>query len=84
MLFSGTAFKLTRDNNILDLCFDAEGGKVNVFNRAALSEFGEVLSLIEKEADVAGLVLKAEVGPGKKVLRTSQPTPDLWCSQGQD
>lgn len=57
MLFSGTAFKLTRDNNILDLCFDAEDGKVNVFNRAALSEFGEVLSVIEKETDVVGLVL---------------------------
>ena len=57
MLFSGTAFKLTRDNNILDLCFDAEDGKVNVFNRAALSEFGDVLSVIEKETGVAGLVL---------------------------
>lgn len=57
MLFSGTAFKLTRDNNILDLCFDSEGEKVNVFNRAALKEFGEVLSVVEKEADVAGLML---------------------------
>lgn len=57
MLFSGTAFKLTRDNNILDLCFDTEGEKVNVFNRAALKEFGEVLSVVEKETDVVGLIL---------------------------
>ncbi|MFK8075587.1 MAG: fatty acid oxidation complex subunit alpha FadB [Granulosicoccus sp.] len=57
MIFSGTAFKLSRDNDILELCFDAEDGKVNVFNRAALSEFGEVLSAIEKESDVAGLIL---------------------------
>lgn len=57
MIFSGTAFKLSRDNDILELCFDAEDGKVNVFNRAALSEFGDVLSAIEKETDVAGLML---------------------------
>ena len=57
MIFSGTAFKLSRDNDILELCFDAEDGKVNVFNRAALSEFGDVLSAVEKETDVAGLML---------------------------
>ncbi len=64
MLFSGTAFKLTRDNDILELCFDAEDGKVNVFNRAALAEFGDVLSVVEKETDVAGLVLTS----GKSVF----------------
>jgi len=57
MLFSGTAFKLTRDSDILELCFDAQDGSVNVFNRAALSEFGEVLSVIEKEVNVVGLML---------------------------
>lgn len=56
MIFSGTAFKLSRDNDILELCFDAEDAKVNVFNRAALNEFGDVLSAIEQEADVAGLM----------------------------
>ncbi len=57
MLFNGAAFKLTRDNDILELSFDSEGQKVNVFNRSALAEFGQVLTEIEKESGVAGLVL---------------------------
>ncbi|MFK7856073.1 MAG: fatty acid oxidation complex subunit alpha FadB [Granulosicoccus sp.] len=64
MLFSGTAFKLTRDNDILQLCFDSQNEKVNVFNASALKEFGEVLSVIENEADVQGLVLSS----GKSVF----------------
>lgn len=64
MLFSGTAFKLTRDNEILELCFDSQDEKVNVFNRSALKEFGEVLSVIEKEADAQGLVMTS----GKSVF----------------
>jgi len=64
MLFSGTAFKLTRDNDILELCFDSQNEKVNVFNRSALKEFGEVLSVVEKEADAHGLVLSS----GKSVF----------------
>ncbi len=57
MLFTGAAFKLTRDNHILELSFDSEEQKVNVFNRKALAEFGEVLTVIEQQTDVAGLVL---------------------------
>lgn len=64
MLFSGTAFKLTRNNDILELCFDSQNEKVNVFNASALKEFGEVLSVIENEADVQGLVLSS----GKSVF----------------
>ena len=57
MLFTGTAFKLTRENDVLELCFDSENSKVNVFNRHALSEFGDALAVIEKEANVAGLIM---------------------------
>ncbi|NND91351.1 MAG: fatty acid oxidation complex subunit alpha FadB [Granulosicoccus sp.] len=62
MLFSGTAFKLLRDNDILDLCFDSSDRPVNVFNREALSEFGKVLDVIEQQSDVAGLVLRSSKG----------------------
>ncbi|ASJ76440.1 fatty acid oxidation complex subunit alpha FadB [Granulosicoccus antarcticus] len=62
MLFTGAAFKLTRDNDILELCFDSEEQKVNVFNRKALAEFGEVLAVIEQQTDVAGLVLTSSKG----------------------
>lgn len=64
MLFSGTTFKLTRDNDILELCFDSQNEKVNIFNRNALKEFGEVLPFIEKEADAHGLVMTS----GKSVF----------------
>ena len=57
MLFSGNAFKLTRDDDILELCFDTENEKVNVFNRHALSEFGDVLAVAEAESGVAGLIM---------------------------
>jgi len=57
MLFSGNAFKLTRDGDILELCFDSENEKVNVFNRKALKEFGDVIAVAEAESDVAGLVM---------------------------
>lgn len=62
MLFNGSAFKLTRDKDILELSFDSEGQKVNVFNRQALTEFGEVLTRIEGEKDVAGLILTSTKG----------------------
>jgi len=57
MLFSGNAFKLTRDGDILELCFDSENEKVNVFNRKALKEFSDVIAVAEAETDVAGLVM---------------------------
>ncbi|MFK7997577.1 MAG: fatty acid oxidation complex subunit alpha FadB [Granulosicoccus sp.] len=57
MLHAGPTFKLSRENNILELCFDTQEGKVNVFNQLALKEFGEVLTLIEAEKDVQGLYM---------------------------
>ncbi|MFK8081967.1 MAG: fatty acid oxidation complex subunit alpha FadB [Granulosicoccus sp.] len=57
MLHAGPAFKLSREDNILELCFDTQEGKVNVFNRHALKDFGDVLTLIEAEKDVQGLYM---------------------------
>lgn len=57
MIHSGPAFKLTRDGDVLRLCFDRDGEKVNVFNRSALTELGEVLATIENQSDVAGLMM---------------------------
>ena len=57
MLHAGTVFKLSKEQQMLHLCFDSEGAKVNVFNRAALTEFGEVLTIIEQQQDVQGLYM---------------------------
>ncbi|MFK7858929.1 MAG: fatty acid oxidation complex subunit alpha FadB [Granulosicoccus sp.] len=64
MLHAGPAFKLSREDNLLELCFDTQEGKVNVFNRHALKEFGEVLTLVEAEKDVQGLYMTS----GKSVF----------------
>ena len=57
MLFSGQAFQLTDHNGVLELCFDSQNEKVNVFNRTALSEFAEVLNVIESQTSATGLVM---------------------------
>ncbi len=57
MLHAGPAFKLSREHDVLQLSFDTENGKVNVFDRGALKEFGEVLTVAEGQADVRGLYL---------------------------
>jgi len=64
MLHAGPAFKLSREENFLELCFDAQDGKVNVFNRQALKEFGEVLTLIESLEGIDGLCMTS----GKSVF----------------
>ena len=57
MLFSGQAFQLTDHNGVLELCFDSQNEKVNVFNRTALSELAEVLNVIESQLSARGLVM---------------------------
>lgn len=64
MLHSGTAFKLTRENDILQLVFDSQDAKVNVFNRAALKEFGQLLDVLEAESEAKGLIMTS----GKSVF----------------
>lgn len=62
MLYAGPMFKLSRDQDILELRFDTENSKINVFNREALSDFGDALSAIESEKDVKGLFLTSTKG----------------------
>ncbi|MEE9321198.1 MAG: fatty acid oxidation complex subunit alpha FadB [Granulosicoccus sp.] len=64
MLYSGKSFTLTRDGDVLELKFDSQAEKVNVFHKAALVEFGEALDIIEKESNVVGLVMTS----GKSVF----------------
>ena len=62
MLFQGKAFTLNRDGDTLELRFDQEGSRVNVFNRPALDEFGEALETASKEEGVDGLILTQRQG----------------------
>lgn len=57
MIHSGPAFKLTRDGDVLLLCFDRVDQKVNVFDRQALTDFAEVMSVIAAQSSVAGLIM---------------------------
>ena len=57
MLHAGQSFKLSRENDILELCFDAQDSSVNVFNRDALTEFGQVLDVIDAQSGVQGLYM---------------------------
>lgn len=59
MIHSGPAFKLTRDGDVLLLRFDRDNEKVNVFNRSALTELGEVLVAIEQQENAAGLIVSS-------------------------
>lgn len=57
MLFSGQAFQLSDHDGVLELCFDSQNEKVNVFNKIALKEFGDVLKVIESQTKAKGLVM---------------------------
>ena len=57
MLHAGPMFKLSREQDVLELSFDTEQSKINVFNRDALKEFGEALSIIEAQEAVQGLYM---------------------------
>lgn len=59
MLFSGNTQTLNLSENVLELSFDSKAGKVNVLNKEALAELGEVLTLLEKHKDAAALVLSS-------------------------
>ncbi len=57
MLFSGQAFQLSDHDGVLELCFDSQNEKVNVFNKIALKEFDDVLKVIESQTTAKGLVM---------------------------
>ena len=62
MLFQGKAFTLTRDGDTLELRFNQEGSRVNVFNRPALDEFGEAIEAASTEDGVDGMILTSGKG----------------------
>jgi len=64
MLYEGKAFFLSRENKTLELRFDSQDDKVNVFNANALKELDEALAVVAKQSDVDGLVLSS----GKSVF----------------
>lgn len=57
MLHEGPAFKLSREQDLLQLSFDTEDAKVNVFSRGALSDFSAALDVIAAQTDVKGLIM---------------------------
>ncbi len=59
MLFSGNTQNLSLRGKTLELTFDSQQGKVNVLNKEALSELGEVIALLEKQKDAAALVISS-------------------------
>jgi len=59
MLYSGKAFTLTSDASVLNLVFNSESDTLNVFNRIALSELDDALSVIEGLTDIRGLILSS-------------------------
>ena len=59
MLYSGKAFTLTSDSQVLNLVFDSKVDTLNVFNRLALAELDEALAVAEEQSDVRGLILSS-------------------------
>jgi len=57
MLFSGNTQTLDLRENVLELKFDSQSSKVNVFNKEALTELGDVVTLLEQHKDAAGLIV---------------------------
>ena len=59
MLFSGNTQTLNLRENVLELCFDSQASKVNVLNKEALAELGEVVTLLEQQKDASALVISS-------------------------
>jgi len=59
MLFSGNTQKLNLRDNTLELSFDSQASKVNVLNKEALAELGEVVALLEKQKDASALIMSS-------------------------
>jgi len=59
MLYSGKAFTLTSDSHVLNLVFDSQTDTLNVFNRLALAELDEAISVAEGLTDIKGLILSS-------------------------
>ncbi|MEE9336102.1 MAG: fatty acid oxidation complex subunit alpha FadB [Granulosicoccaceae bacterium] len=64
MLYEGKAFFLSRENNTLELRFDSQDDKVNVFNATALAELNEAIDVVAAQTGVDGLIMSS----GKSVF----------------
>jgi len=57
-MYAGKKLSLTQlDNGIVELCFDALGAPVNVFNNATVAELSEALDILTTTEGVKGLLL---------------------------
>lgn len=64
-MYKGSAFELSLiESNLYHLVFDLKGESVNKFNMAAMAELVEVLNVLEKTANVQGLLITS----GKEVF----------------
>ncbi len=59
MLFSGSTQSLSLSENVLELVFDSQQAKVNVLNKEALAELGDVVALLEQHKDANALVISS-------------------------
>jgi len=59
MLYSGNTQSLSLSENVLELSFDSRQAKVNVLNKEALSELGEVVDLLEQQKDAKALIISS-------------------------
>ena len=58
VLFQGEALSLqSLGNGLVELCFNLQGASVNKFSLQTVSELGQVLSLIESDKAIAGLLI---------------------------
>jgi 3-hydroxyacyl-CoA dehydrogenase/enoyl-CoA hydratase/3-hydroxybutyryl-CoA epimerase/enoyl-CoA isomerase len=57
MLYAGKVFSLTREQDVLELKFDSQTDKLNVFNRHALDELDKAVAEAEKQESVNGLII---------------------------
>lgn len=57
MLYAGKVFSLTREQDVLELKFDSQTDKLNVFNRYALDELDKAVAEAEKQESVNGLIM---------------------------
>jgi len=59
MLFSGNTQTLELRENVLELIFNSQSSKVNVLNKEALQELGDVVALLEQHKEASGLIISS-------------------------
>ena len=67
------------DDGLAKLHFDKQGGSVNIFDRQTISDFSEVLDVLESNGDIKGLLVTS----GKKVFVAGADVAFLESSRGE-